>query len=93
MLPSDVLISRRLDGRDVQATCLPPRSDKLLRAKAEVRDDDGWARMLLNSDGLDPLISMAICNVVGDLLMEFMGTRNILRVSETCLSAVRLNLV
>ena len=93
MLPSDVLISRRLDGRDAQATCLPPRSDKVPRAKAEVRDDDEWARMQVNSDGVNPLISMTIRNAVGDLLMEFMGTRNILRVSESCLSAFRLNLV
>ena len=56
-------------------------------------DDDEWARMQVNSDGLNPLISMTIRNAVGDLLMEFMGTRNILRVSESCLSAFRLNLV
>ena len=56
-------------------------------------DDDEWARMPLNSDGFNPLISLTIRNVVGDLLMEFMETRNFLRVSETCLSAVRLNLV
>ena len=66
MLPSDVLISHRLDGRDVQATCLLPRSDKLPRAEAEVRDDDEWARKLLNSDVLNPLISMAIRDAVGD---------------------------